>query len=568
MFDNHPRRRLCLSIGVMLSVLLMAAPASAGKPELQVRFLDIGPTAPNPPLTDRLTSFYALVVNSGTQTIKGPFTVTFELDGKVVKAWPFPTKNEIKDYKPGAQSAIPPGKGRLYQYTATLKAGKHTVLWKVNAAKESELKATVEAQLPPDLAVNIWPTGYNVLAYKETEWNIEVKNIGGGKAYGPFVTLFNAVPTSGPVAPLEFPTGKSLDKDETYTFKVSQLYNSLDPVTVSAMVDYHGDVTEALSFGDDNNSFEKKYVPQYVDLEVSALEIKPAQLTTAEPIPKVTPWSEVSFTIQNKGNMDATKPFNVGILIKDASSGAISLIDALEANPLPAGMSEQLMKKIDLSRAGTYAVQIIADASMIGPNPNVIGRQYTEPDEANNSKEGQFTLLAAAATVPAAMPAEESPDQTEGGPLAMVTDQGVTSGSGCKPGKGVVKLFRIVSDCSTGSIQPYTGFIPSIKNGSLKRVTNTTTQWKVKMVDSFNLKGIGGDAPNLKKIVGDAQCEKYGGHCWDRIPLAFLGPGESWANDALSSLSGGKSINACLEALTNDPFPLEVEIEYEYECIQ
>jgi hypothetical protein len=88
------------------------------------------------------------------------------------------------------------------------------------------------------------------------------------------------------------------------------------------------------------------------------------------------------------------------------------------------------------------------------------------------------------------------------------------------------------------------------------------------MVDSFNLKGIGGDAPNLKKIVGDAQCEKYGGHCWDRIPLAFLGPGESWANDALSSLSGGKSINACLEALTNDPFPLEVEIEYEYECIQ
>jgi hypothetical protein len=530
MFENRPIRRLCFSIGLLLSVLLLVAPAFAGKPGLQIQFLDIGPTAPNPPLTDRPTSFYALVVNSGTQTIKGPFTVVFELDGKVVKAWPFPIKNEIKDYKPGTQSTIPPGKGRLYQYAATLTPGKHTVLWKVNAAKENELKATVEAQLPPDLVVNIWPTGYNVLAYKETEWNVEVKNIGGGKAYGPFVTRFSSVPSSRPVAPLEFPKGQSLDKDETYIFKVNQLYNSLDPVTVSAIVDYHGDVTEALSFGDDNNNFEKKYVPQYVDLEVSALEIKPAQSTTAEPI-------EVSFTIQNKGNMDAAKPFNVGILIKDASSSAISLIGALEANPLPAGTSEQLTKKINLSRAGTYIVQIIADASMIGPNPSVSGKQYTEPDEANNSKEEQFTVSPPAATMPAAMPPEESP---------------------CKPGKGFVKLYRIVSDCSTGSIQPYTGFIPSIKNGSLKRVTNTTTQWKVKMVDSFNLKGIG----------GDAQCEKYGGHCWDRIPLAFLAPGESWVNDALSSLTGGKSINACLEALTNDPFPLEVEIEYEYECMQ
>ncbi|MCJ7662665.1 MAG: hypothetical protein MUO24_00325 [Desulfobacterales bacterium] len=547
MFENHSMRMLFFSICVTLSVLLLVAPAWSGKPDLQVQFLDIGPTAPNPPLTDRLTSFYALVVNSGSQTIKGPFTVTFELDGKAVKAWPFPIKNEIKDYKPGAQSTIPPGKSRLYQYTATLKPGKHTVLWKVDAAKESELKATVEAQLPPDLVVNIWPTGYNVLAYKETEWNVEVKNIGGGKASGPFVTLFSAVPTNGPVAPLEFPKGQSLDKDETYTFKVNQLYNSLDPVTVSAIVDYHSDITEASPFGDDNNNFEKKYVPQYVNLEVSALEIKPAQVTTAEPI-------EVSFIIQNKGNMDAAKPFNCGILIKDASSGAISLIDALDANPLPAGMSEQLTKKINVSLAGTYIVQIIADAAMIGPNPNVIGKQYTEPDEANNAKEGQFIVSPPAATVPVAMPAEESPDQ-------RVT-------FGCKPGKGVVKLYRIVSECSTGSIQPYTGFIPSIKNGSLKRVTNTTTQWKVSMVDSFNLKGIGGNASNLKGVRGDAQCEKYGGHCWDRIPLAFLAPGESWVNDVLSSLTSGKSINACLEALTNDPFPLEVEIEYEYECIQ
>jgi hypothetical protein len=557
MFGNHPTRRLTFSIGLMLSVFLLAAPALAGKPDLQVQFLDIGPTVPNPPLTDRLTSFYALVVNGGTQTINGPFTVVFELDGKVVKTWPFPIKNEIKDYKPGAQSTIPPGKGRLYQYAATLKPGKHTLLWKVDAAKETELKATVEAQLPPDLVVNVWPTGYNVLAYKETEWNVEVKNMGGGKAYGPFVTLFSSVPTSGPVALLEFPKDKYLAKDEIYTFKVNQLYNTLDPVTVSAIVDYHADVTEALPFGDDNNNFEKKYVPQYVDLEVSALEIKPGQSITAEPF-------EVSFTIQNKGNMDAAKPFNVGILIKDASSGAISLIDALEANPLPAGQSEQLTKKINLSRAGTYIVQIIADASMIGPNPSVIGRQYTEPDEANNSKEEQFTVSPPAATVPVAMQPEESPGQ-------RVT-------SGCKAGKGVIKLYRIVSDCSTGSIQPYTGFIPSIKNGSLKRVTNTTTQWKVRIVDSFNLKGTGGDASNLKGtggdasnlkgVRGDAQCEKYGGLCWDRIPLAFLAPGESWVNDTLSSLTGGKSINVCLEALTNDPFPLEIEIEYEYECMQ
>ena len=551
MFNHYPIRKLFFLLGFMVFLLLLNAPAWSGKPELQIQFLDRGPTVPHPPLTDRPTSFYALVVNSGNQTIKGPFTVTCELDGKVVKAWQFPMKKEIKDYKPGAESTIPPGKGRLYQYVSALKQGRHIVSWHVNAVTKNEIKATVEAQQPPDLIVNIWPTGERVLAYSKTEWNVEVKNIGGGKASGPFLTRFSSVPTSGPAALLEFPAGKYLAKDEAYTFTVNQLYNALDPVTVTAIVDYHGEVTETLSFGDDNNGVEKKYVPQYVDLEVSNLEIKPAQLTTTEPVPKVTPWSEVSCTIQNKGTMDAAKPFNVGILVQDVSSGAISLIDAVEATPLPAGQSEQITKKIDLSRPGTYSAQVIADAAMLGPNPNVIGKQYNEPDEANNVKAEQFTLSPATAAAPTAMPSEESPDQ-------RVTDQGVTSGSGCKPGKGVIKLYRIASDCSTGATQPYTGFIPAIKNGSLKRVTNTGTQWKVKLVDTFNIKGIG----------DDAECEKYGGLCWDRVPLTFLAPGESWGNTALISLAGGRSINACLEALTNDPFPLEIEIEYEYECIQ
>jgi hypothetical protein len=531
MFDNHPICRLFFSIGLMLSVLLMVAPAWSDKPDLQIRFLDIGPTDPNPPLTDRLTSFYALVVNEGQQAIKGPLSVAFELDGKPVKTWQFPSKNKVKDSGPGTQNTIPPGKSCLYQYAATLAPGKHTVHWIVNTAdKKNELKATVEAQLSPDLVVTIWPTGDNVLAYQETEWNVEVKNIGGGKAYGPFVTLFNSVPTSGPVAPLEFPKGKYLDKEETYVFKVNQVCNSLDPVIVTATVDYYGEVTEALSFGDDNNSVEKKYAPQYVDLEVSALEIKPAQLTTADPI-------EVSFTIQNKGNMDAGKPFNVGILVKDVSSGVTKIIDALEANPLPAGTSEQLTKKINLSKAGIYGVQIIADASVIGPNPIIIGKQYNEPDEANNSKEEKFTVSPAVPITQAVVVPNEPP---------------------CTPAKGIVKLYRIVSDCATGSIQPYTGFIPPIKNGSLKSIANTTTQWKIKIADSFNLKGIG----------GGALCEKYGDHCWNLLPAAVLGPGNSWSNIVLTSLNSGKSINACLEALTNDPFPLEVEIEYEYECIK
>jgi hypothetical protein len=539
MFENHSMRRLCFSICLMLSVLLLAVPAWSGKPDLQIQFLDIGPTAPNPPLTDRPTSFYALVVNRGAQTVKGPFAVTCELDGKVVRSWQFPVKNEIKEYKPGAENTIPPGQARLYQYVAMLKEGRHAVRWQVYTATKNEIRATVEAQQAPDLVVNIWPSGETVLAYKETEWNVEVKNIGGGKATGPFVTRFRSGPTSGSVSLLEFPRGKYLAKEEAYTFKVSQWYNSLDPVIVSAIVDYYGDVTEALSFGDDNNRVEKNYVPQYVDLEVSALEIKPVQLTTVEPM-------EVSFTVQNKGNMDAAKPFNVGIIIKDQSSGAISLIDVVEAAPLPAGQSEQLAKKINLSRSGTYAIQVIADAAVIGPNPNVLGRQYSEPDYANNAKEGEFTVAPAAAPAPAAMPPEESPDQR------------VTSGSGCKPGKGVIKLYRIVSDCSTVATQPYTGFIPPIKKGSLARVINTTKQWKVKVVDAFNLKGIG----------GEARCEKYGGHCWDLIPLAFLAPGESWTNTAVIGLNSGRSINVCLEPLTNDAFPQEIELEYEYECLQ
>jgi hypothetical protein len=564
MFEGRLIRRLCFSIGLILSVLLLGAPAWSDTPALRIQFLGIGPTVPYPPLTDRPTSFYALVVNTGDRTIKGPFTVTCELDGKAVKAWQFPMKKEIKDYKPGTQNTIPPEKGRLYQYVATLKEGRHTVRWHVTAATKNEIKATVEAQQPPDLVVNIWPTGERVLAYSETEWNVEVKNIGGGKTTGPFVTHFNSVPSSEPVALLEIPAGKYLAKDEAYTFKVDQLYNSLEPVTVSAVVDYHGEVTEAFPFGDDNNSVEKKYVPQYVDLEVSNLAIKPAQLTTAEPI-------EVSCTIQNKGNMDAAKPFNVGILVQDVSSGAINLIEAVEAFPLPAGQSEQFTKKISLSRPGTYSVQVIADAAMSGLNPSVIGKQYNEPDETNNVKTEQFIVSPAAPPTPTAMPAEESPDQ-------RVTDQGVTSGFGCKPGKGVIKLYRIVSDCSTGATQPYTGFIPPIKKVRLTRVVNTTTQWKVKMVDAFNIKGLGGagsnlkgtegDASNLKGTGGDTQCEKYGGHCWELIPQAFLAPGESWVNTAMISLTRGRSINACVEALTNDPFPLEIEIAYEYECLQ
>jgi hypothetical protein len=561
MSENRTMRKLCFSIGIGLFLLLLRAPAWSGKPVLQIQFLEMGPIVPNPPLTDRPTSFNALIVNTGDQTSKGPFTVTFVLDGKVAKTWQFPIKKEIKDYKPGTQTMILPGQGLLCLYETTLKEGKHTARWQLDTAAKSEIKTTVEAQQPPDLVVDIWPTGDKVLAYQETEWNVEVKNIGGGKASGPFVTLFRSVPTSGAVPLLEFPAGKDLAKDEAYTFKVSQLYNSLDPITVSAVVDYRGDVTEALPFGENNNSVEKKYVPQYVELEVSHLEIKPAQLTAAEAV-------EVSCTIQNRGTMDAEKPFNVGILVKDASSGAIRLIDAVEATPLPAGESEKLTKKINLSRPGTYAVQVIADAAMIGPDPNVIGKQYHEPDETNNTKEGQFTVSAAAAKAPAAFPPQESTDQG-------VTGQRATfgSGPGCKPGKGIVKLYRIISECPTGAIQPYTGFIPAIKNGSLKHVANRTTQWKVKLIDSFNPKG-SGDASNdqrvtsgLKGAGGDAQCEKFGGLCWDRIPLAFLAPGESWVNTSVSGLNSGKPINACLEPLTNDPFPLEIELEYEYDCL-
>jgi hypothetical protein len=531
MDDYNLMRRLFFLIGVLALLLLSVAPVwSADKPGLQLQFLDIGPTVPNPPLTDRPTTFYALLVNTGTQTSKGPFTVTCELDGKAVKSWQFPLKREIKDYKPGTQNSIPPGKSRLYQYVATLKAGKHTVRWHVNTAAKNVIKATVEAQPPPDLVVTIWPTGDRVLAYRETEWNVEVKNIGGGRAVGPFVTLFNSIPASSPIAPLVFPKGKYLGKDEAYVFKVTQVYNSLDPVTVSAVVDYYGDVTEILPFGDDNNRSEEKYAPQYVDLEVSALEIKPAHPTTAEPI-------EVSCTVQNKGTMDAVKPFNVAILVKDASSGSITLIDAVQAAPLPVDASAQLTKKILLSRPGTYTVQVIADAATIGFNPNVLGKQYSESDEKNNSREMQFIVAQAPTPSPLAMPLDESL---------------------CKPGKGIFKLYRIVSECSTGSTQPYTGIIPVITKGTLKRLTNTTTQWKINLVDAFNLKG----------IEGNARCEKYGDLCWDLVPKAFLRPGESWANTAWTSLNDGTVINACLEPLTNDAFPPEIEVEYEYECMQ
>jgi hypothetical protein len=544
MFGHHVLRKLCLSIVFISSLFLLPAPVWSGTPALQIQFLDIGPTVPYPPLTDRPTSFYALVVNTGNRTIKGPFTVTCELDGKVVKTWQFPVKKEIKGYKPGLENTVPPEKGCLFQYVATLKERRHIVRWYLNAVAKSEIKATVEAQQPPDLVVDIWPTGERVLAYSETEWNVEVKNIGGGKASGPFVTRFSSVPAGGQVALLEFPAGKYLAKDEAYTFKVHRQYDTLDPVTVSAMVDYHGEVTEALSFGDDNNSIEKKYIPQYVDLEISYLEIKPAQVTTAEPV-------EVSFTIKNKGNMDAAKPFNVGILVRDPAFQAIALIDAVDANPLPAGMSEQLTKKINLSLPGTYVVQVIADAAMRGPNPNVIGRQYNEPDEANNAKVEQLVVLPAVAPAPTSLPPEESSGQ-------MVTGQRATFGSGCQPGKGVVKLFRIVSDCSTGATQPYTGIIPPIRDGRLTRVTNTAKQWKVKLVDTFNIKG----------ISDDTACEKYGGLCWDRVPITFLAAGESWVNTTLINLTGGKTVNACLEALTDDPFPLEIDIKYEYECMQ
>jgi hypothetical protein len=82
MFENHPIRRLFFPLGLMVSLLLLVTPAWSSKPDLKIQFLDIGPTVPNPPLTDRPTSFNALVANTGDQTIKGHFTVTCVLDGK------------------------------------------------------------------------------------------------------------------------------------------------------------------------------------------------------------------------------------------------------------------------------------------------------------------------------------------------------------------------------------------------------------------------------------------------------------------------------------------------------
>ena len=61
MCDHDLMRRLFFLIGLILSVLLLVAPAWSGKPDLQIQFLDKGPTVPNPPRTDRPTIFYALV---------------------------------------------------------------------------------------------------------------------------------------------------------------------------------------------------------------------------------------------------------------------------------------------------------------------------------------------------------------------------------------------------------------------------------------------------------------------------------------------------------------------------
>lgn len=129
----------------------------------------------------------------------------------------------------------------------------------------------------------------------------------------------------------------------------------------------------------------------------------------------------------------------------------------------------------------------------------------------------------------------------------------------CTPGKGILKLYRDESECQAGLIRAYTGAIPAIQNGSLSSITNNTSLWRVKIVDSHNLQGQG----------GEISCKNFGPRCFNVTPIAILEPGDSWTNIKVRTLDGGHNIYACLEPLTNtSSFPMTVDIEYEYQCLK
>ncbi|MEJ2158210.1 MAG: CARDB domain-containing protein [Desulfobacteraceae bacterium] len=535
-----PALMLVMCVWLAVSTGCGGSPPS-NKPDLVVQLMDnVGPSIPNPPLIDRPASFDALVVNTGTQPVKQSFKIVLELDGKKVQTWTFPSKAEQQDAKPGQPILLKPGSSRLYTYVLqTISKGKHTLRWIADTentvdeqhegATSNELTLAVNAQLPPDLVVDIEPSeipkiGSGPVTEQPTEWKVIVTNNGFGRAYGPFVTQFSSSPFSQLVAPLEFPKGQYLESKASHTFKVKQLYTQPGSVKVSATVDQQGNVTESLYGGEANNGVQKTYPLKSVDIDVYALDVLPNDPTTADKI-------DLKFTVRNKGGMNAIKPFNVGIQVIDQPPAGYGVSRVRTANPLDAGFSVQMSEPITLPKPGLYKIVVSADASIIGPK--VTGEQYFEADEQNNVFSKMLTV---------------KPE-----PVTPVPVQ-------CTPGKGTLSLLKKTDNCPTGLVHGYSGIIKKVKAGVLKKITNTSKVWRIKIIQQFNTQG----------QLGTMACENHGGLCHNvKKTLAVLEPGQSWSKIPNPDLSSGYSINVCLEpASFSAPknFPSKVDIAYEWTC--
>lgn len=496
--------RSAVTLYLLSAVIFAAASAWPGE-GLKVRFLDAGSVLPNPPLTDRPATFPILVCNEGDGACPS-FTLTLVLDGVVRKSWRGGYKGE----------EIEPGACRLYQYAARLKEGVHQVRWSLQGGTGGEAAAKIIVQQPPDLVVTAAPVGGVVVAYKGTEWEVTVRNIGKGDA-SRFSVLFSPRAGSEGIE-LVFPTDQTLLPGGSYTFNIRHVYKSLEPIEVAATVDYHGEVTEALPAGEDNNRWKGGYTPKFIDLAVTDFTVTPAQLYAGEE-------AEVSFSVQNKGDLDAVVPFTIAIIAEEKVTGSIQRIQLVDAQPVAAGASVQYREKLPFGLPGAFMVRVLVDAPLAGAGGS--GSTYSEPERGNNVAEAEVAV------------AEPRVGTTE-----------VTS---CQPGKGVVRLYRVTAEGNVGTPQPYIGFIQPIEGGFLSALRNTTGDWKVMLVDSFNLKGV-------------EAAERYGGGCWDRIPWAFLEPGGRWAANTFLSLKAGRLLAACVEGVKGVKSPDALDIEYEYSC--
>jgi hypothetical protein len=351
-------------------------------PKSPIRWL-----SPYPPTDGALTTVSVLVKNVGSKAVDKSFIIRLYVDGKAAKKWTFSPISQQED-KYHAKQPLMPGGTRIYEYTSKFSKGKHTFKWIADvkndikeedeSKKSNELEATgiwLEPSNLPDLTVEDISYDGALVCGQEVTWKVSIKNTGGTDITVPFMTSLG----SGGIQ-FEAFWLQSLAKNSSKTFKTKQYVSIVDMESITGTVDVGNVIPEK---DESDNKKKVDFTTSYVDLAVADPVVVKTQNPIHEPV-------TISFTIQNKGSGDITKPFKIAVypgkVVQQSDYvGAQWLTQPytfafpMGKLPLKAGKSLSLQHKVALFYPGDYQAWVMADF----PDPDFV---YKEKDKANNTR--------------------------------------------------------------------------------------------------------------------------------------------------------------------------------------